>query len=87
MPLPPGASPDFAARTVQRIESGKEKTRTAGNGLSSAGGAFQLIKSTWAASKPPGAPDDVRKATPEQQAEGFANLTAKNATAHELASR
>jgi hypothetical protein len=83
--LPPGASPDYLRR-MQRIESGNEKnpwTASAGNGpdgkpLSSAGGAFQFINSTWAASKPPGAPDSAKAATPQQQAEALATLTAKN---------
>jgi hypothetical protein len=86
LPPIPGASPDYARR-AQRIESGNEKDpwkAGTGNGpdgkpLSSAGGAFQFIRSTWAASKPPGAPDDVKAATPQQQAEAFATLTAKNA--------
>jgi hypothetical protein len=86
VPLPPGASPDYAAK-AQRIESGNEKnpwTAGAGNGpdgkpMSSAKGAFQFITSTWAANKPPGAPDSADKATPEQQAAAFAKLTASNA--------
>lgn len=77
--LPPGASPNFLKAT-QRIESGNEKDPwKAGNDKSSASGAFQFINSTWAASKPPGAPDRARDATPEQQAQAFATLTAKNA--------
>jgi hypothetical protein len=77
--LPPGASPDYVKR-MQRVETGNEKdpwTAKAGNGpdgkpLSSAGGAFQFINSTWAASKPPGAPDSAKAATPQQQAEALA---------------
>ena len=84
--LPPGASPQYLA-SVQRIESGNKKdpwTASVGNGpdgkpLSSAKGAFQAITSTWMANKPPGAPDDPRKATPQQQAEFAATLTRKNA--------
>ncbi len=85
-PLPPGATPQYLAK-MQRIETGNEKnpwTASAGNGpdgkpLSSAGGAFQFINSTWAASKPPGAPDKAKDATAEQQTQALATLTAKNA--------
>jgi hypothetical protein len=77
----PGASPGFLAAT-QRIESGNEKTPwTAGNDKSSAKGAFQFINSTWADNKPAGAPDDPRKATPQQQTEAVANLANKNGSA------
>lgn len=80
-PSIPGASADFVPK-LQRIESGNEKDPwTAGSNLSSAGGAYQFIKSTWAANKPAGAPDDPRKATPEQQTAALATLTAKNASA------
>jgi len=79
--LPPGASPNFVPN-LQRIESGNEKEpwRAGAGGLSSAGGAFQFIKGTWDANKPEGAPDKAANATPQQQAEALANLTAKNAT-------
>lgn len=81
IPLPPGASPSYAA-AVQRIESGNEKNPwTAGTKGSSASGAFQFINSTWAADKPPGAPARAGDATPAQQAEAFATRTAKNAQA------
>lgn len=84
--LPPGASPNFVAR-LQRIESPKkgdpwtaEPPKNAdGKVMSSASGAFQFITSTWAANKPPGAPDSAKAATPQQQAEALANLTRKNA--------
>lgn len=80
-PLPPGASPDYLAKT-QRIESGREKDPwKAGNDKSSAGGAWQFINSTWAADKPPGAPDKARDATPQQQAEAAATRATKNAVA------
>lgn len=86
VPPVPGASPSFLAN-MQRIETRKEKdpwTAGAGNGpdgkpLSSAKGAFQAIDSTWKANKPPGAPDDPRKATPQQQIDFAANLATKNA--------
>ena len=77
--LPPGASPDYVAR-MQRIESGNEKNPwTSTTKLSSASGAFQFINSTWAANKPPGAPDKASDATPAQQTQALAALTAKNA--------
>lgn len=76
----PGASPSYLAR-VQQIETRGEKDPwTAGNDKSSAKGAFQFINSTWAASKPPGAPDDPRKATPAQQTEAAATLAARSAS-------
>lgn len=78
-PMPGGASPDYVAR-LQRIESGNERSPwTAGAKGSSASGAFQFINSTWAANKPPGAPARAADATPEQQTQALANLTAKNA--------
>lgn len=81
IPLPAGASPEYAART-QRIESGKEKDPwKAGTERSSASGAFQFINSTWEENKPAGAPARAKDATPAQQAEAFATLTAKNAAA------
>lgn len=77
--LPPGASPNYLHAT-QRIESGREKDPwKAGNDKSSAGGAFQFINSTWAADKPPGAPDKARDATPQQQTEAAAVRATKNA--------
>lgn len=77
--LPPGVSASYVP-TMQRIESGNEKNPwTAGNTLSKASGAFQFLDSTWKDNKPPGAPDRAKDATPEQQAQGLANLTAKNA--------
>jgi hypothetical protein len=88
VPLPQGASPAYVAK-MQRVESGNKKdpwTATTGNGpdgkpLSSAGGAFQFIDSTWEANKPPGAPARAKDATPQQQAEALATFTAKNAQA------
>jgi hypothetical protein len=80
-PMPPGASPTYLANT-QRIESGNERDPwKAGAKGSSASGAFQFINSTWAANKPPGAPDRAADATPAQQTEAMATLTAKNAAA------
>lgn len=77
--LPPGASNSYVSR-LQRIETGNERNPwTASTPGSSAGGAFQFIKSTWAANKPAGAPDDPRQATPQQQAEALATLTNRNA--------
>jgi hypothetical protein len=65
---------------TQRIESGNEPNPwTSGTPRSSASGAFQFINSTWAADKPPGAPDRAGDATPQQQADAFATRTAKNA--------
>lgn len=79
MALPPGVSPSYAQAT-QRIESGGTRDPwTAGTKGSSASGAFQFIDSTWRDNKPPGAPDRAKDATPEQQAQAFATLTAKNA--------
>jgi len=87
-PLPPGATPAYIAK-MQRIESGNEKspwTAKSGNGpdgkpLSSASGAFQFINSTWATSKPPGAPARAADATPQQQADAIAKLTVQNGQA------
>jgi hypothetical protein len=86
--LPPGASPDYVNK-MQRIESGREKDpwkavppkNPDGTRMSSASGAFQFIKSTWAANKPPGAPDSAKDATPQQQAEALVKFTAQNAKA------
>ncbi|MEL7086854.1 MAG: hypothetical protein AAGL98_00180 [Planctomycetota bacterium] len=81
VPLPAGASPNFVP-ALQRIESGNERNPwTAGTKGSSALGAFQFINDTWAANKPPGAPARAADATPEQQAQALATLTAKNAAA------
>jgi len=88
VPTPPGASPAFVTAT-QRIESGREKdpwTATTGRGpdgkpMSSASGAFMLTDGTWNENKPAGAPAHAKDATPAQQAEAFATLTAKNASA------
>jgi hypothetical protein len=78
-PLPPGASPRYLEKT-QRIESGNERDPwKAGTAKSSATGAFQFINSTWAADKPPGAPDRAKDATPQQQTEAAANRAVKNA--------
>lgn len=80
-PLPPGASPDYLRKT-QRIETGNEKDPwKAGTPKSSAKGAFQFINSTWAADKPPGAPDSAADATPQQQADAAAARATKNAAA------
>lgn len=79
--LPEGASPDFVSR-LQRIESGNEKSPwTAGTKLSSASGAFQFTRATWAEDKPVGAPDRAADATPAQQAAALETRTAKNAAA------
>jgi hypothetical protein len=73
VPLPSGASPAYVQAT-QRIESGNERNPwTAGTKNSSAGGAFQIIDRTWAENKPAGAPARAKDATPQQQAEAFAN--------------
>lgn len=85
-PAVPGTSPAYVSK-LQAVETPNQKnpwTATTGRGpdgkmLSSAGGAFQFIDSTWNANKPPGAPDKAKDATPEQQATALANLTAKNA--------
>jgi len=79
--LPPGASPAYVT-ALQRIESGGERNPwTSGTQGSSATGAFQFIKGTWDQSKPPGAPARAADATPQQQADALASLTARNATA------
>jgi len=79
VPLPTGASPSYVTAT-QRIESGGERNPwTSTTKGSSASGAFQFIDSTWKENRPAGAPDRAKDATPEQQAQAFATLTAKNA--------
>jgi len=86
VPPIPGASPQFLNK-MQSVETPGQKnpwTATTGRGpdgkmLSSAGGAFQAIDSTWAANKPAGAPDKAKDATPQQQAEAAATLATKNA--------
>lgn len=76
--LPPGISPQYV-QAVQRIESGGERDPwKAGTKLSSASGAFQFIKSTWAADKPPGSPERAADATPQQQAEALASRATKD---------
>jgi hypothetical protein len=76
-----GASPNFLPAT-QRIESGNERTPwQAGNGTTSAKGAFQIIGQTWRDNRPPGAPNDPSSATPQQQTEAAANYANKNAAA------
>ena len=83
--LPPGASPAYVA-SLQRIETGNERNPwTAGAGSTSAGGAYQFIKSTWDANKPPGAPAQAKDATPAQQTAALEKLTATNATALQTA--
>jgi hypothetical protein len=78
---PPGASPSYLP-ALQRIESGNEASPwTAGTPRSSASGAFQFINSTWNDNKPPGAPARAGDATPIQQAQALATLTAKNSQA------
>jgi hypothetical protein len=77
--LPSGASPAYL-QVAQRIESGGEKNPwTAGAKGTSAGGAYQFIKTTWDANKPPGAPARAADATPQQQTQAFEAFTAKNA--------
>ena len=77
--LPPGASPAYL-QVAQRIESGGERDPWgAGAKGTSASGAYQFIKTTWDANKPPGAPARAADATPEQQTQAFAALTTKNA--------
>jgi hypothetical protein len=79
MTLPPGASPAYVA-SLQNIETpGKANPWAATTANSSAGGAFQAIKATWDANKPPGAPARAQDATPQQQADFLSNLTTKNA--------
>lgn len=80
VPLPPGLSPMYVQAT-QRIESGNSRDPwTATTPGSSASGAFQMIDSTWMANRPPGATATRAKdATPAQQAQALATLTAKNA--------
>lgn len=78
VPLPPGASPSFV-QAAQRVESGNERNPwTATAKGSTASGAFQFIDSTWKENRPAGAPERAKDATPEQQAQAFATLTAKN---------
>jgi hypothetical protein len=79
MTLPQGASPAYVA-SLQRIETGNERDPwTAKAGNTSAGGAYQFIKSTWDANKPPGAPANAKDATPEQQTAALEKLTNANA--------
>src|SRR6202012_358636 len=76
---PPGASPNYLPN-LQRIESGNEKNPwVAGTRGTSASGAYQFIDRTWQDNKPPGAPDRAKDATPAQQTQALASLTAKNA--------
>ncbi len=76
-----GVSPDYLIKTA-RIESGNEPDPwKAGAQGTSASGAFQFIKSTWDANKPPGAPARAADATPQQQTEAANNLTNKNIAA------
>ncbi len=83
--LPPGASPAYVA-SLQRIETGNERNPwAAGTASTSAGGAYQFIKSTWDANKPPGAPAQAKDATPEQQTAALEKFTASNATSLQAA--
>jgi hypothetical protein len=76
---PPGVTPAYLTST-QRIESGGSKNPwTATTPGSSASGAFQMIDSTWAANKPPGAPARAKDATPQQQTQAMEKFTAANA--------
>jgi hypothetical protein len=85
MALPPGASPAYVA-SLQRIETGNERNPwTAKADSTSAGGAYQFIKSTWDANKPPGAPAQAKDATPAQQTAALEKLTSTNATALQTA--
>jgi hypothetical protein len=85
MALPPGASPAYVA-SLQRIETGNERNPwTAKADSTSAGGAYQFIKTTWDANKPPGAPARAADATPEQQTAALEKLTNTNATSLQTA--
>ena len=85
MALPPGASPTYV-NSLQRIETGNSRNPwTAGAPGTSAGGAYQFVKSTWDANKPPGAPDRAADATPAQQTAALEKLTATNASALQTA--
>lgn len=76
---PPGIPPGYLAN-AQRIESGKSRDPwTATTKNSSASGAFQFVDKTWEQYKPEGAPARAKDATPQQQTEAFAKLTAANA--------
>jgi len=78
MPLPQGVSPAYV-QSMQRIESGNERSPwTSTTKGSTASGAFQFLDSTWKENRPAGAPDRAKDATPEQQAQALATLTAKN---------
>src|ERR1700719_4047618 len=79
--LPPGASPAYVT-SLQRIETGGARNPwTAKADSTSAGGAYQFIKSTWDANKPPGAPARAQDATPEQQTAALEKLPNTNASA------
>jgi hypothetical protein len=83
--LPAGASPTYV-NSLQRIETGNERNPwTAGTASTSAGGAYQFIKSTWDANKPPGAPTQAKDATPAQQTAALEKLTNTNAAALQTA--
>ena len=85
MALPPGASPTYVA-SLQRIETGTSKNPwTATAQGTSAGGAYQFVKGTWDANKPPGAPATAAAATPEQQTAALEKLTNGNAVSLQTA--
>lgn len=74
----PAATPYAAG--IRAGESGNRYNAPPG-AKSTASGAYQFTDSTWNANKPPGAPDQAYKATPEQQDVAFNSFTAKNAAA------
>lgn len=81
VPLPQGASANYATRT-QQIETPKSKDPwTATTTGTSASGAFQFTDATWKENAPAGSPARAKDATPAQQAEAFATFTKKNADA------
>ena len=87
MALPPGASPAYV-NSLQRIETGNvQNPWTAGAKGTSAGGAYQFVKATWDANKPPGAPATAAAATPEQQTAALEKLTNTNAASLQTAGK
>ncbi len=73
---PPPLNVQTFAAGIKAGESGGNYTATTPG--SSAGGAYQFIKSTWEQFKPAGAPDKPQDASPQQQDAAFLNLTQAN---------
>ncbi len=73
---PPPLDVQTFAKGIKAGESGGNYAATTPG--SSAGGAYQFIKSTWEQFKPAGAPDKPQDASPQQQDAAFLNLTKSN---------